>query len=108
MRQRTRLACVRANYWRNERRPPTEAAYVRGARCETRSVRRLRPVVAFDRDDVEVHGARAQCLRLSIFGRAVAGDAVAWFLNSSTMLRPRALPSTAFPLRGLAAEVTNE
>src|SRR5246500_2882264 len=44
------------------------------AKAESRSVRRLRPVVAFDHDDVDVHGARAQCLRLGVFGRAVAGE----------------------------------
>ena len=47
---------------------------MRGARCETRSVRRLRPVVAFDHDDVDVHGAHAQRLRSGVFGRAVAGE----------------------------------
>src|SRR5215470_1015449 len=34
------------------------------AKAEPRSVRWLRPVVAFDHNDVDVHGARAQCLRL--------------------------------------------
>src|SRR5262245_55570103 len=44
------------------------------AKAESRSVRWLRPVVAFDHNDVDVHGTRAQCLRLGIFGRAVAGE----------------------------------
>src|SRR4029077_11243461 len=39
-----------------------------------RSVRRLWPVVAFDHDDVDVHGARAQRLRSGVFGRAVTGE----------------------------------
>src|SRR5262249_26865713 len=44
------------------------------AKAESRSVGRLGPVVALDDKDVDVHGARAQCLRLGIFGRAVAGE----------------------------------
>ena len=46
----------------------TPMTYLRGARCETGSIRGLRAVVAFDHDDIDVHGARAQCPRLGVFG----------------------------------------